>query len=1206
MPEPSRSPLTRYGLAIAAVAIATLLRVPLTPVLGMNVAPFLFCYPAILLSGWYGGLGPGLCATGFGALAALYFFIEPAFSFAILDTGILLQLILFAVTGGLISALSDAWQRSRRQAEEVKERERGQRELLQTTLASIGDAVIATDAQARVAFLNQVAEDMTGWKQHEALGRPIGEVFKIINEQTREAAENPVARVLREGTIVGLANHTVLMTKDGGEIPIDDSGAPIRDRDGQIIGVVLVFRDVTERKQAEAELRKAHARLKTTLESITDAFYTLDRQWRYTYINPQAERHFGQPNEVRLGRVVWELFPAAVGSVFYEQFHKAVAEGAPAHFEAVSPVTGKWIETHAYPSAEGLAVYFRDITGRKEAERALRDSEARYRYIFQAAGVSIWEEDFSEVKAAIDRLRAADVQDFRRYFAEHPDFVAEMVGKVRIVDVNDATLRMFGAADKGELLESLRKIFTPETQEVFVGELLAIAEGRTYFEAETALRTLRGERLDVIFTIAFPPPEAGFSRVLVSVINITERKRAEEALRQSEERFAKAFSASPLVLTISSLKTGKLLEVNDTFTRVSGYTREEAIGRTTAELGLWSNLKDREEELEIVRRVGKVREAEYRFRTRDGEERIGLLSAEIIEIGGEPCALTVIQDITARKRAEEALRESEARFRNMADTAPVLIWMAGADKLCNYFNRPWLEFTGRTLEQELGYGWAEGVHPDDYERCLNTYNTAFDARQSFRMEYRLRRHDGEYRWVLDTGVPRFTPDGAFIGYIGSCIDITERIEAETEREQALLGEQAARKEAEQAQRLSAELLVREQAARADAEAASRIKDEFLATISHELRTPLNAIMGWAEMLRRGRLDAPTSTRAFEAIERNARSQAQLIEDLLDVSRIITGKLRLNVQPVELAAVIDAAVDVIRPAADAKGVRLQVALDPLAGPVSGDPDRLQQVVWNLLSNAVKFTPKGGRVQVRLERVNSQAEITVSDTGEGIRPEFLPYVFDRFRQADSSYTRKYGGLGLGLAIVRHLVELHGGTVAAHSGGAGQGATFKVRLPLLIVYDAERFRAPAQESAPATSAPGMPPDCPATLEGLRVLVVEDEKDSRELVTAMLRECAAEVRAVATVEEALRAFGQWRPDVLVSDVEMPGEDGYSLIRKVRALAAEQGGQTPSLALTAHARTEDRLRALSAGFDAHVAKPVRLAELVAVIASLARRGKGA
>ncbi|HJQ70566.1 MAG TPA: ATP-binding protein, partial [Blastocatellia bacterium] len=445
--------------------------------------------------------------------------------------------------------------------------------------------------------------------------------------------------------------------------------------------------------------------------------------------------------------------------------------------------------------------------------------------------------------------------------------------------------------------------------------------------------------------------------------------------------------------------------------------------------------------------------------------------------------------------------------------------------------------------------------------------------------WRIRK-DGTRFWANVVITALRDKDGVLRGFGKVTRDLTERKKAEEQRLQ----------------------LAREQVARTEAEAASRAKDEFLATISHELRTPLNAILGWGRMLRKSRLNEENFNRGLDTIERNAKLQAQLIDDLLDVSRIISGKLRLTVMPVELAPIIEAAVDSLRPAADAKSIRLQVMLDTNAGLISGDPDRLQQVVWNLLSNAVKFTEKRGRVQVRLQRINSHVEVTVSDNGRGISPTFLPYVFDRFRQADSSISRMHGGLGLGLAIVRHLVELHGGVVLAQSPGEGQGATFTVQLPMLVAHGSGRFPLDAEEVNPALAGHEAGRDPSPSLEGLNILVVDDDADARGLLKVILEERKAQVTTVATPTEAYDALEWLKPDLIISDIGMPVEDGYAFIRNVRLREArERHGWRPAIALTAHARVEDRLRALSAGYQAHVAKPVEPAELVAVIASLVR-----
>jgi signal transduction histidine kinase/CheY-like chemotaxis protein len=386
------------------------------------------------------------------------------------------------------------------------------------------------------------------------------------------------------------------------------------------------------------------------------------------------------------------------------------------------------------------------------------------------------------------------------------------------------------------------------------------------------------------------------------------------------------------------------------------------------------------------------------------------------------------------------------------------------------------------------------------------------------------------------------------------------------------------------------------------ERISRAKDEFLATLSHELRTPLNAILGWSHILASAKTDDEDLAEGLRTIERNARAQTQIIEDLLDMSRIINGKVRLDVQRLELVPILEAAVETVRPSAVLKNIRIQTVLDANAGLISGDPNRLQQVFWNLLSNAIKFTGKGGRIQVLLERVNSHLEVSISDTGEGIDPEFLPHIFDRFRQADSSSTRRHGGLGLGLSIVKQLVELHGGTIFASSAGAGQGSTFTVKLPLTVVQPQPRSESPRRHPK-APPVPQLDEEC-VKLSGVKVLVVDDEPDARSLVKRLLEDCGAVVVTAGSAGEAFELLQEDPPSVLVSDIGMPGEDGFALIGKVRHLEGDRGGETPAIALTAYARTEDRIQAIRHGFQMHCTKPVEPAELVMMVAALAGRSK--
>jgi signal transduction histidine kinase/DNA-binding response OmpR family regulator len=406
-------------------------------------------------------------------------------------------------------------------------------------------------------------------------------------------------------------------------------------------------------------------------------------------------------------------------------------------------------------------------------------------------------------------------------------------------------------------------------------------------------------------------------------------------------------------------------------------------------------------------------------------------------------------------------------------------------------------------------------------------------------------------------------------------------------------------ERKQAEDARAQMLLREQAARADAEQANRTKDEFLATLSHELRTPLSAILGWSHLVRTGKLDEPQMSRAFETIERNARSQSQLIDDLLDVSRIITGKLQIEPRPVDLCAVIEDAIEGVRPALEAKNIHLETGLETAGCFVQGDANRLQQVFWNLLSNAVKFTPEKGQVRVKAHRVGGQVQVSVSDSGIGITSEFLPHIFDRFRQADGSTTRVHGGLGLGLSIVKHLVQLHLGEVTVESEGKDQGATFIVSLPLTSAVSTGEIE---NDSAIEKDADGLPSSFSTLLEGMRILVVDDEADSRDLVSAILTRCGGQVKSCESAAEALKMFRAWKPDILVSDIGMPNQDGYTLIQKLRKQKLKLAREIPAVALTAYATDDDRARALSAGFQIHVAKPIEPENLVKSIADVAGR----
>ncbi|MBD2534924.1 response regulator [Nostoc flagelliforme FACHB-838] len=576
---------------------------------------------------------------------------------------------------------------------------------------------------------------------------------------------------------------------------------------------------------------------------------------------------------------------------------------------------------------------------------------------------------------------------------------------------------------------------------------------------------------------------------------------------------------------------------------------------------------NQELQTQIAKRSGV--EEELRKYQNHLEEMVAVRTDEITKTN-EQLQLEILE----RQRILEILRQSEERYRYLAEAIPQLVWTTNAKGECDYFNQNWCQYTGLTLEQSLGSGWLAALHPDDVQRADKVWSDAVKNSTIYNNEYRFKRAaDGSYRWQLARGLPLKDEQGFVVKWFGTCTDIHEQKQILEER---------------------AHLLELEQVARAKAETANRIKDEFLAVLSHELRTPLNAILGWSKLLQTRRLDQNKTSEALATIERNANLQVQLIEDLLDISRILQGKLTLNITKINLESTILFALQTMRLAAETKLIEVNTTFAPNMGQVMGDSTRLQQVVWNLVSNAIKFTPKGGKVEVRLEQADGYAQIIVSDTGKGIRADFLPFVFDYFRQADSTSTRNFGGLGLGLAIVRNIIEMHGGIVQAESHGEGKGATFTVSLPLL---PNESLRLTDKQKYPVLLASSSLP-----LAGIRVLVVDDDADSRDFIAFVLEQDGAFVMAVSSALEALQTLAEVKPDVLVSDISMPDMDGYMLINEVRTWAPEQGGRIPAIALTAFARNNDQEKALKAGFQMHLPKPLNPEKLIAAIFKLMER----
>jgi PAS domain S-box-containing protein len=721
-------------------------------------------------------------------------------------------------------------------------------------------------------------------------------------------------------------------------------------------------------------------------------------------------------------------------------------------------------------------------------------------------------------------------------------------------------------------------------------------------------------------------------------VEMAERAGAEARLRESQKAVERIANTTPSMLSVFDIADGRFVYSNARVEHILGITPERTATLDAAGLARLVDPDDLERLQGVASRLataedGEFVEAEFRMRDAGGAYRWlharGTVFARAAD-GSPRQLLATILDITDRRRAEDRVLEAERRavieYEALLGKIAMLAQTLGMARDLLSIYRGVREFAAASVpsdavfiglydprrdERIAAYACGDGEEIDvsglpPMPVTSGPNSDAIRRAEAVISNDYARRMKGRPHVVIDTKQSEKMPRSSLavpmvvMGRVVGTIEVQSYEPDAYRKEHATAIGLAANLAAVAIE--NTRLLERETLARNQAEKSNRLKDEFLATLSHELRTPLNAMLGWIHMLRGGNLDADMQRRAIETVERNARAQAQLIEDILDVSRIITGKLRVTVRDSDLAAVIAASADAVRIAAEAKEIALEIVVDESASRVVGDPDRLQQVVWNLLSNAIKFTPKGGRVMLRLDRDGDSAAITVADTGEGIEPEFLPFVFDRFRQADSSMKRSHGGLGLGLAIVRHIAEIHGGSASAFSAGPDRGSTFVVRLPLAAEARAARPTAPIPTAEPPASDPGDNEE----LGDVRVLVVDDEADARDVLAIVLEKRGAEVRAAGSAAEALAALDGWVPDVIVSDIGMPGEDGFDLIAKIRSLSEERGGAAPAIALTAYARAEDRERVHEAGFQLHIGKPTEPDVVVAAVADLAGRSRAA
>jgi PAS domain S-box-containing protein len=1092
----------------------------------------------------------------------------------------------------------------RRRAEEaLRESEERFRELVET----ISDVfwIMRPESQAPT-YLSPACERLWGRPAKELNGN-LDRWFDSIHHEDRERVRKKYLARAGEG---GYDETYRVMRPDGSMVWVHDRGFPVCDEAGNIRHIVGVAEDVTERKRFEDEVRESQRRYAALAEAVPQLVWTAAADGGVDYFNQRWYAYTGTTPEESLHQSWRSLIHPDDRERVEKLWKRSVRVGEHLHFEfrLRSREGGyRWFIGRAVPYREER----RGATPRKQDAGNGAANAGNGAALDGGKGRIVkWFGTFTDIhdlKIAEEALRESE-EHARRQNAELENiYQATPVGlslldrDFRFVRVNETMARIDGASVSRSLGRTAREV-TPEIADRLEPVFKRVVKtGRPIMNLEIRVETPREPGVERDWLASYYPVKAADGSVQgigCVVLDITERKRAEEALRESEERLRQAAQAAGFGLYSVNLQTGENYWSPE-LRRIFGLSDDDAV-IVDKSLGL-IHPDDRERTMRVIEAALDPRgdgefEHEFRAQLPDGNTRWALAKGKTLFTGNgrrrkASRIIGVAFDITERREDEERLHASERRLKLSlaAGHAGTWEWRIKEDKLI--WSDEYYELYGMApgdLEPTLD-NFILCVHPEDRDRILTEMSEVLQDRKDAELEFRFIRAGGEARWAHSSAQLTLDESGEPEMMVGIIIDITERKQAEMERE---------------------ELLLKEREAREQAEAANRGKDEFVAMVSHELRSPLNAMLGWSKILKKGGVDAKTQSHAVEVIERSARAQQTLIEDLLDMARIVGGKLRLDTRPVSLSRVVEAAADVVRPAAVAKEINLRLFINS-ADEVTGDPDRLQQVVWNLLSNAVKFTTRGGSVEVVLERVGASAQITVTDTGRGIKAEDLPFIFDRFRQADSSSSRRFAGLGLGLALVKHLVELHGGQVFADSGGEGEGASFIVRLPVRAVRGEatparglDRTSLRKEERDGRVTERETRGDFPAfPLDGVWALIVDDEADARELIATLLKQYGARVTIASCAGEAFDKLRKGeagaRPDVLISDISMPDEDGYMLIERVRKLPPEEGGKIPAIALTALERPNDRIRALASGFSMHVPKPVEPEELAMVIANL-------
>jgi PAS domain S-box-containing protein len=765
---------------------------------------------------------------------------------------------------------------------------------------------------------------------------------------------------------------------------------------------------------------------------------------------------------------------------------------------------------------------------------------------------------------------AASEARYRRLFETAQDAIlildAEQA-RATIVDANPFVIDLLGYSLDELIGKELWEIGLFADKEESKAAMELLMKDRYIRYEDMPLETKEGKRVEVEFVSNLYM--VGDQKVIqCNIRDITERAEAAHQLKASESRYRRLFETAQDAILILAEDSGKIMDANPFVIELLGYSLGELIGKELWEIGLFADKEQSKAAMEQLQENGYIRYEDMPLETKQGKRVEVEFVSNSYMVGDEKVIQCNIRDITDRKWAEQAAFISAERFRFLAESMPLMIFTATPDGEIDYCNRELAEFTGLQCEDVCQAGLWTFTHPDEVEESARRWRQAIESGQPFQHECRFRRADGAYRWHL-TRASAMHDAGDIVIWVGSSTDIHDRKTVE-------------------------ETLVRQYA---ESETLSRAKDEFLATSSHELRTPLTSILGWSELLVTGELDAETQREAIDSIRESAKAQSRLIDDMLDVSRLLTGKLELNTEMVDVAATLLLALRAITPAAENKNIRVEKSFARDVSRVAGDPTRLQQIFWNILSNAVKFTPEGGSIGVRLSSTGSQVQVEVSDTGKGIGRDFLPRVFESLSQEGGTSTRQHGGLGLGLSIVKQLAEMHGGTVHVESEGTGLGSTFTVSLPARRLTKTEHARPSVRDAAEAPAA-----EEAISVLGMRVLIVDDEPAMRKMIATVLRGAGASVVAAGSAAEAFDQLSEQSFDVLVSDIAMPAEDGHSLARRIRARDDEKS-RIPAVALTAYGGPLQRQLALSAGFDDYVKKPFVPRELVRAVAGVVALG---